>query len=201
MKKTKKIEIELPFEGFYESIHSEKIDDVILQSFEDDEGNLNEKASDAYSFCDIDFKEIYKDYCSQYVRAFGKYFDLDLKFTDVTSPREYNFYSDSVYSTVPLQQIDRIRKIVESYSDYKDIISDRFTSRDGFISHFSNDINNNEWTRKELAPVQYKIILEVYIEREYPHFNEWELLDDIDIYSSKAVMDSQDKIHKYIKEH
>lgn len=42
----KRIEIELPFAGFYESIHDSQIDGAIEQCFSDDYGDLSESESD-----------------------------------------------------------------------------------------------------------------------------------------------------------
>lgn len=69
---------------------------------------------------------------------------VEFKFNRLDSPREYNFTNDEIIvdATFP-KPIQIWRKIVEHKAAIEKYIKERFTSRDGFISFVSNDIN--EW--------------------------------------------------------
>ncbi len=67
----------------------------------------------------------------------------NVTFQKIVSPREYNFYNDSADVSIEVDT-DLIAKYLEenghAFSEY---LKKRYTSRDGFISHYSNDIS--EW--------------------------------------------------------
>lgn len=179
-----KVEIQIPFWGFYESIHDSNIDQAVDDAFNYDyetgeEIELDYKFYDAKFMADIDWSAIHKGYAKAYTEAFGERFDLDLEFVELTSPREYNFSTDRIFAKVPIEQINKIRKEVEAHEKYPEYIKERFTSYDGFISFYSNDYNGEEWTREVLDECQYGVILDFYLEKVYQDEN-WQafLMDD-----------------------
>lgn len=181
----KKIEIELPFSGFYESLHDQNLEDAIEQHFSYDyETGEDKELGDDYDQArwdaDIDWGEIYKNYAKAYTEEFGREFGLDLEFVDLVSPKYYNFSTDRIFANVPLEQINKIRKEVEAHEEYADFIKERYTSYDGFSSNFSNDSKDEEWTKEELEPVQYRSILDFWIEKISDAHEDWDiyLMDD-----------------------
>lgn len=181
----KKIEIELPFAGFYESLHDHNLEDAIEQHFTydyelDQERELPNEYDEARWNADIDWDKIQKDYAKAYVEAFGEEFGLDLEFADMTSPKYYNFSTDRVFANIPIDQLNKIRKEVEAHPNWAEHIREMFTDRDGFWSNFSNDSKDEEWTKEELQPVQYRVILDFWIENISDAHEDWELylMDD-----------------------
>lgn len=165
----KKIEIELPFWGFYESIHDQFIDDAIENGFNYDydtgeEIELGDEFDTARWNADIDWEKIQRGYAKAYTEEFGDRFDLELEFVEMTSPKYYNFSTDRIFAKVPIGQINRIRKEVEAHPEYPEYIRERYTDRDGFWSNFPSDYKDEGWTAEELQPVQYCTILEFYLE-------------------------------------
>ena len=181
----KKIEIELPFSGFYESLHNQFLEDAIESAFNYDyetggDVELGDDYDQARWDADINWPEIQENYSKAYVEEFGQEFDLDLEFVATTSPKYYNFSTDRIFANVPLEQIERIRKEAEAHVDYAEFIKERYTSYDGFWSNFSNDSNDEDWTKEELNPVQYRSILDFWIEKISDAHEDWDvfLMDD-----------------------
>lgn len=178
------------FPGFYNSHLSAQIDSDLeqdveyytsLESLADDplfpaellrDENAMEKARD--EACDhVDFrachlkaaqgwlaclKEEIKEYCP---------FPLDMEYESIASPREYNFETDRLFVEIPYDQLRRMYIHVQKHcrSTFESIMRKRFTSRDGFISFYSNDID--EWTLKPLKEYDHNelgTVLSAYIE-------------------------------------
>ena len=96
--------------------------------------------------------------------------ECELKFNHLDSPREYNFTNDEIIvdATFP-KPIQLWRKIVEHKAAIEEYIKERFTSRDGFISFVSNDIN--EWREDynngdNHIPIYLWAVLEVILQEE-----------------------------------
>lgn len=182
---TIKVEIELPFSGFYESQHDQYLEDAIEQHFsydydKDEDKELGDDYDEARWNADINWQEIQEGYAKAYTEEFGTEFDLDLEFVEMTSPKYYNFSTDRIFAKVPLDQINRIRDEAEAHPEYKEFIRERYTSYDGFSSNFEPDADDKEWTREELEPVQYRSILDFWIEKISDASEEWEwwLMED-----------------------
>lgn len=164
----KKIEIEVPFSGFYESYHDQFIEDAIENAFNYDydtgeEVELGDKYDKARWDADIDWKTIQDGYSKAFAEEFGQRFGLDLEFVDMTSPQFYNFSTDRIFANAPVDQINKIRKEVEAHPEYPGYIKERYTDRDGFWSNLPSDHKDDGWTKEELQPIQYRTILEFYL--------------------------------------
>jgi|688.fasta_scaffold00471_49 hypothetical protein len=73
----------------------------------------------------------------------------------MTSPREYNFTTDVVYAYVPEAVLESLfaKSAAEGHKTLAQVIKDSFTSYDGFISFYSNDIET--WLEKGFAEWDY----------------------------------------------
>src|SRR5690606_26269592 len=73
-----------------------------------------------------------------------------LEFESLDSPREYNFCTDRIFCYIPLESAKRLFVISAkgNHKRLKEVIRERFTSRDGFISFYSNNLE--EWLDKPL---------------------------------------------------
>lgn len=176
-----KVEIEIPFSGFYESIHDDNITRMIENGFNyNHETGEDQEVPEAVWMADINYGAIHKEYAKEYVEMFGDKFELDLEFIEMTSPREYNFSTDRVFAKIPKEQIDKIRKEVEAHEKWGEYIKERFTSRSGFMSFYSEDSKDEEWTKDVLDECQYRVVLEFWLENISLETDEWELwlMDD-----------------------
>ena len=77
-----------------------------------------------------------------------KYID-NIEFEELVSPKYYNFSNDSINikATFTDENIANIKIMIQEHQDeWKEFIKSRYTSRDGFISHHSNDTEAEEWS-------------------------------------------------------
>lgn len=143
--------IQLPFSGFYESIHNSQIDYILWESVFTDyatgcnnNDNLSNLAYDA-----IKWRELFNDYAKQYAEHFAHEFELKIEFESLSSPREYNFSTDRIFCTIDDNEIMRIWRETKPAAMI-DQVKKMFTSYDGFNSFYSNDFN--EWAN---SPLEY----------------------------------------------
>lgn len=80
------------------------------------------------------------------------------QFADMSSPREYNFTTDRLFATASRAFARRLwkRSKADNHETLRHVIRERFTSRDGFISHYSNDLDAwprdlRDWDHNELG--------------------------------------------------
>ncbi|MGX7874405.1 hypothetical protein ACVDG5_018085 [Mesorhizobium sp. ORM6] len=72
-------------------------------------------------------------------------------FESMDSPREYNFTTDRLYAEIPLGMMQLLfrKSRTEKHATLAAVIAERFTSRDGFLSHYSRHLA--EWLEKPLT--------------------------------------------------
>jgi len=132
------------FSGFYNSIWEFDDDAINVDIAEQREERGLDELSD-YTL-DIDYKRYRVDVAKQYCKVTSKLLDdyiESMTFKELESPREYNFTTDKIVCDVTIDT-DKISAWCEDNKDeLSEYITQRFTSRDGFCSFFSNDIN--EW--------------------------------------------------------
>lgn len=114
---------------------------------------------DASEYCEIlmgamDYRASHTAMASDYCAAFDNWAQENLgtpenafQFESMDSPREYNFATDRVYVTCPLAVAESLLAGIDS-DKLETVIKERFTSYDGFISHYSNRLS--DWQAKPL---------------------------------------------------
>ena len=124
------------FSGFYNSIHDSVFDSETESILEDYPGKKWD-----------DFRWTYNwdGYARSYVNAINSEIGMKLEFRNLWSPREYNFATDEIYCFLKADDVKKISSALNSET-LKRLIKERFTSRDGFSSFYSNDIE--EWKEK-----------------------------------------------------
>ncbi len=142
----------IPFGGFYESAANDIIDREIEQIFEyNDCGDVN--IPDEFYHANVDYKKMYDRYSRAYVSNFNDWFkdetliDLQLVFESLESPREYNFTTDRIFCHIPEAALAALFNFAANKkAAFKKVVEERFTSRSGFISSYSNDVE--DWINK-----------------------------------------------------
>lgn len=139
------IEINLPFfDGFYESVYYNS--DTIYNEFYEYEDDYKASYGDDITDEDIDIR--YDEYCEDVCKAFTEVSDRfapkfieKLEFTEMTSPRYYNFETDKIYANATLSE-DWREQVLDFMKTNKDWLSKRiekdWTSCDGFMSFMDN---------------------------------------------------------------
>ena len=164
-----KLESTIPFDGFYESFISDDIDHQIGQQIEWDTDiyDLNEDEQQILwdNYLSINrsylYNQIAEDYTNFYIEILNRRlegFTLKAKFNLLTSPREYNFETDRIFIDIERDHaIDFIKYIIKNYKkELEEKIKDRFTSRDGFWSHYKNGLDlwtqdYSEWDHNQIG--------------------------------------------------
>jgi hypothetical protein len=176
--------INLPFAGFYGSNYSEAIDYEeereceYMEEKQSEDGIPEDQHLTASEFSEAfydaaTYSDAYKAVAVDYVQAFQDYFNeksglgITLTFESMTSPREYNFETDRVFAYISQVDLEAIRSALLPGS-FENTVAERFTSRSGFISFYSTDVDEwnskpiEEWDHNELST-----ILHAYIAQEF----------------------------------
>ena len=163
----KKYEVRINFfSGFYESIHDGVFDNEMDWIMED----YGKEYDDFRFTCD------YMGYVKSYIAAISSEIGMDFVVNELISPREYNFSTDVITVWMQPKDLKKISSALDSPT-LKDIIKKRFTSRDGFMSFYSNDIN--EWKEKPVKDwdcVELGTLLDAWIIDNFS-FDYWDNLD------------------------
>lgn len=141
MNASNKIEIQLPFSGFYHSIHDNYIDSHIeyeLDYLESELGYTDEQLDIIKDrFYDMDYTPIRKAICEHYINAYNTVFydeyniHLDLEYNCLVSPRFYNFETDKLYTLIDESVFNEVTTLINS-EDFKVVLKDKFKPQSGF---------------------------------------------------------------------
>ena len=138
-----KVQTFLPvFNGFYntlfEDILDNAVDNVIEYYNEQNNTSLN------YDDFDFDFTTIQNEICKDAVLKIEEKLNeiginCSIIYENLISPREYNFSNDSINIEINFKKFSQVFEILEqNYDSFSKYIKDNYTSRDGFISSYSN---------------------------------------------------------------
>lgn len=142
----KTIETYLPiFPGFYGSIFE-------YEDEEQDIENYNEENNTDLNYNDFEFD--YTEYhnrvskkCCEIIERELKYNfpSIIIKFQKLRSPKEYNFFNDSVDVKIEISEKDFDNLIlflgVNFTNEFQEYLKENYSSRSGFTSFYSTDIN------------------------------------------------------------
>jgi hypothetical protein len=146
----------IPFCGFYDTVHDNAIDRAIESLFEDDNGDCNSRLiNHFYSSNCIDYEKVRVEYAKDYAQAFAIATNLQITFEELNSPNEYNFQSDRIFVDVTPETIIKLFASVDK-EVLRQCIKEEYTSRSGFISFYSSDLNDwpadiTEWDHNQLG--------------------------------------------------
>ena len=159
--------INIPFSGLYYSKYDRELDYVEereIENFEETH-NLTVAQVDELSsilFNSTDWGVAHRKVAEAYAKAFNEKFkewtdiDLGLKFESLSSPREYNFQTDRLFTHISDEVVHTLFDGADREKLAK-VIRERFTSCDGFISFYSNYLPDwltrevDEWDHNELC--------------------------------------------------
>ena len=186
-----KIEIQLPFSGFYESMHDMYIDNFIeyeLEYLENELGYTDEQLDIIKDrFYMMDYSPIRKAICEHYINAFNAVFydehniHLDLKYSQLISPRFYNFETDRLYCTIDQDKFSEILLLLND-DKIQNVLSAKYKTRSGFIV-FDSTLQ----AIKEKDYIKFSSdILEMLLSEDQI-INDWQYTDNIHEVVSNAI--------------
>lgn len=127
----------LNFGGFYNSIHDQLIDSELDNYYQDDDGNI----LDYYSL-NIPYKTIFNEYSKFYISSFSEWLndtysiDINLSFSELISPREYNFSTDKIIAFISKLNESKLLNHFKSDTGFLDYLKQASKSYDGYISFY-----------------------------------------------------------------
>lgn len=133
----------VPFAGFYYSVHDRHVDyceEVLMQGSDGEVSNTLH----AMFWCDVDYHEVHSKYAARFTEWLSHYLGVKFEFEEMKSPREYNFQTDRIFAKLSRADFCKLLKKVRG-AKLKEITKEKFTSRSGFISFYSNEIS--DWGR------------------------------------------------------
>ena len=131
--------IQIPFSGFYESIHSSAIDDAINYTFTDYASGIenNDRLSERL-YDSLNWRDMLTEYAKEYADTFAYRFGIELEFESLSSPREYNFTTDRIFCRINEAEVLRLYASTDK-NKLDQVAREMFTSRDGFNSFYDPD--------------------------------------------------------------
>lgn len=130
----------IPFQGFFYSVHDDLLDRALERIFSDSAGDSFEEM--VYSAQDqVDWREVHIAYAKLYTEEFLEEMEIDARFESLQSPKAYNFTTDRIFVEIELGEVEWLLTET-SVVTLMDQAREMFTSRSGFISFYSPDINN-----------------------------------------------------------
>lgn len=196
----------IPFSGFYESLHDGAIDDALNQMFwmGDNDDQCNEGLA-LRVFNDCDFSQVHERYAWQYVQEFSKAFDIEMEFEELSSPRFYNFTTDRIFVRVSDDTVERMYATVNE-AELAHAVREQYTSRGGFISFYSPDVNawgpTGTWDHNQIGTLMDVFVREDHFDR----YTEYDLVSDFNgngwlfnwIAEATPNFGRYDRIHRYL---
>ncbi len=155
------IEFALEFGGFYHSIHSDKIDDDI-EMYE-------------YDWEEVDYKKTHINYSKEYLLCLNNELDMNLKFIELYSPKEYNFITDRIIAEIKYSDFKKLKKEYLANKKFINWLNEASKSYDGFSSFYSgveevskeNDILLQYMFRYILRVENENLEFDIYCDIEY----------------------------------
>lgn len=137
-------EIQLPsFHGFYGSVWS---------ADEWDGYELKERGIeliDEWQISENYFTDVARAYTEEIEQMYREYLGVDirLRFTELSSPSFYNYTTDKIYCELSCEDGEKFEKRIielvrENYSELAEYVRKNHSSREGFISFMSNNIDD-----------------------------------------------------------
>lgn len=164
-----RIEVRVPFQGFYQSIHEDAIDRAEEMRNED----LEEDEQEVVSLTNENMRE----YVGHYLTRLSSRLPCDDDFTDfrVISPREYNFGTDQVLATLHANTLRVLLADVKSLDakGFRERVRDELKPRSGFAPYYSNNLDDWPEDPAEWGSARLELLIRFYLEAE--HDEDWEM--------------------------
>lgn len=154
----------IPFAGFYYSPHSDQIEHEEEMLFTCSQQGEHKQHLADYFFRDVDYSGVYDRYAKEYVKLLAEELEIGLEWEEMVSPTYYNFQTDRLFARISRSDLAKILCKVRG-DKLNSKVREMFTSRDGFISHYSNNVR--DWGRiAEWDHNQVGAVLAAYVDPE-----------------------------------
>ncbi len=200
----------IPFSGFYNSFHDGALDSALDSIFSDRDtgwevnGDLVMRA-----WSSMNWHAVHTAYAKAYCENFADNFALELTFDELVSPREYNFTGDRCFCWITPESLQKVFDAVDTPA-LRLMVRANHTSRDGFCSFYSNDLDEwgdfHSWDHNQIATL---IEAHAHLETagEFDQYREVELMEsdrgnglfDEILFDNCPEMARLTKVHEYLE--
>jgi len=183
------------FPGFYDTYFSLNLDNAI-DCIDKTRVKNGLKPIDDYHLLKVDEDGYQKDIALKYCSLIEGYLkelniQCSIEFESIWSPREYNFESDSINCTIEINNPLHIVHLVnQRFNEWAEYLKENFTSRDGFISHYSNSANSGDWSDIMDAlkhPTKCGVILEFLLQGDIDEIKNI-VPDNLQVYEGNYIL-------------
>lgn len=166
------ITLNIPFQGFYDSVHNTIIDCAESRLFEDMQGNNNDGLQTRFCM-NCKYTQVFTEYAKAYTSEFKDKFNIpSLKFISLESPRSYNYSTDKIECRISRADIRRIYKEADKAKS-ANFVTKHCTSRSGYSSFYSPDLKSwgyvDSWEYAQLS-----LLVQFYFENHDNFDDYWE---------------------------
>ena len=168
--------IQIPFPGFYNSCLSSELDnqeEQFTENFLEENPDINANELDFWRYSNQ--CHAYDAIAKTWVDAFSEQFGIALEYSDMSSPREYNFETDRIFARISDESV--IKLFAETDIEvFRNAIKKRHTSYDGFYSHYPNDLES--WG---LNPLEYdhNQLMTLLIANIGDEYDSWKIFESL----------------------
>lgn len=137
------------FGGFYNSIHSDVIDNYV---------EIME-----YNWEDVNYKSTYETYAKDYIKVLNNKLDTNISFKSLYSPKFYNYSTDFINVEISKKDIIKLFQYIkeeELKEEVFNIIKESSTSKDGYISFY----NYSDYFKKDNLGILVECLFNVIVE-------------------------------------
>lgn len=172
------------FSGFYETAYSFNVDDYDVTDWLFDESKHSNIQMEFFSelvkrhYMDI-INEKHSEYETDVAKAVCEFLTekvsemldtkVEFEFQNIYSPKYYNYRNDSINVKLNCDTDVFMKNLLEyikkHLDDFKEYIESNYTSYDGFVSFYSNDVN--DWLKNEYNDHEIGSLLEFALRSHY----------------------------------
>jgi len=164
------IKTQLNFGGFYNTIHMDIVEDAVAMDIDaiDENGENDWENEDLINFSN--WKPYKVEYCKEWVKLLNEELGSEISFTDLDSPREYNFSTDVIIAHISVKDTLKLFSLIKE-NDLKyeviEAIEKHTTSRDGYVAFYKYaDLFKSEH-RYFLIKIMIDVLIENVIDKEF----------------------------------
>ena len=164
--------VQIPFSGFYESVHNDELNFAV-------ESIAESKEVDVMEYDDsVNWSKTFENVAKDYAKVWLDLSNISGSFHELKSPKFYNFETDKIICNIDKECLESLKSKID-LDEFDEWVKENYSTRSGFISFVNTDTNSwDQWDGLE-----YTLLLE-YIDQNN---------DDLDLLAN------EDKIVEYMR--
>jgi hypothetical protein len=138
-----RVTVELPFSGFYNTVHDQMLDMAMEQINSDDSGEEIEMITTD----NVQWAQVHLAYAQAYLKKARAESGLNMEFQKIISPRDYATGNDQIIATIPLRDLEDAYAALdeETRQAWRDRVKEALTPRPGYVPFSQYSDNAEDW--------------------------------------------------------